>query len=141
VSAPPLDYHGEVTGVVIEDNGIRLWMYPDGPSNGGGDQVSLSNRVAVSRGEESFEFEPTDAVERASHIASRLRQTIAVSIDEDRDLAVILNFGDGYRWVCRQGDGYEAWDLIASGWQWISVPGGAVRFLSEPSTNVEGPQV
>jgi hypothetical protein len=123
-----LRYHGEVTGVVFEHNGIRLWMYEDGPAVDRGDQVSVSSSVSVSGDPAIQDFDPQRPGDASSYIAARLGQAVTVRIRDERDL--VVGFGDGSEWACGPDDRYEAWELTASGSRWISTPGGELTIFS-----------
>lgn len=128
MNASALDYRGEVTGVVFEHNGIRLWMYEEGPAVDRGDQVSVSSPVSVSGDPAIQGFNPQRPAGASSYIAALLGQRVTVKIRDERDL--VVRFGDGSEWTCGPDDRYEAWELIAGGSQWISTPGGDLAIFS-----------
>ena len=139
MTAMALNFSGEVTAVIFAPNGIRMLMYPDGEvGKDQGDEVDVSTTVTVT-GPLQFDFDPEHATDVAVHVASRLLQPIKLSVRADG--ALVLSFGDHYEWVCPPNEQYEAWTAAADGARWISLPGGELAIISEPSTDSVEPQV
>lgn len=108
---------GDVVSVNFEHNQVRLGVFPQG-------EAAVSSRVEVKRDGESFDFDPENARSRVDHIHSRLGESMDVRSQQDG--ALLIQFGDGYEWVCAPSLEYEAWTVASASTRWISAPGGEV---------------